>query len=249
MRYLITLSYDGAAYHGWQVQPNGKSVEGTLESALSMILRYPVDIVGAGRTDAGVNARMMAAHFDVESALADTGQLVYKLNRLLPPDIAVQSLKPVGDDFHARFSAVSRTYRYYVHTGKNPFLRSYSYQCHYALDFDEMNRAASVIMSYRDFACFCKSHTDVKTTLCEVTEARWVKVACDEYYFEITANRFLRNMVRAVVGTLIDVGRGKLNVDDVRTIIEGHCRSDAGESMPANALTLYEINYGHTDEL
>ena len=250
MRYFITLSYDGTRYHGWQVQPNGISVQGELQRALSLILRQDIQVTGAGRTDTGVHARMMVAHFDLNSQISNLNsqfsilsQLTYKLNRLLPCDIAIQKIEPVSDNLHARFSATSRTYRYFIHTCKSPFLRHYSWQTHYALDFPLMNEAAAMLLEYDDFGAFCKSHADVKTTLCKVTHAQWHQTSDSEWYFEITANRFLRNMVRAVVGTLIDVGRHRLSLDDFRKVIEGKRRTEAGESMPANALFLENITY------
>ena len=170
-------------------------------------------------------------------------QLAYKLNRLLPQDIAVSQIEPVSDDLHARFSATSRMYRYYVHTAKNPFLRAYSCELHYPLDFAAMNEAAAILLTYEDFGAFCKSGADVKTTLCKVTHAEWVQTSPTTWYFEIRANRFLRNMVRAVVGTLIDVGRGRLTQDEFRKVIEGKRRTEAGESMPGNALFLEDIVY------
>ena len=242
MRYFITLSYDGTAYHGWQVQPNGISVQEELQRGLSLLLRHEVSVTGAGRTDTGVHARMMVAHFDHETAV-DTGQLAYKLNRLLPRDIAIQKIEQVPDDCHARFSATSRTYHYYIYQQKSPFERHYACYMPYPLDFAKMNEAARMLLDFDDFGAFCKSHTDVKTTLCHVTEAEWHQTSETTWYFEITANRFLRNMVRAVVGTLIEVGRGRLTVDDFRRVVEGKRRSDAGESMPGNALFLERIAY------
>jgi tRNA pseudouridine38-40 synthase len=190
----------------------------------------------------------MVAHFDFEQPI-DEGQLTYKLNRILPRDISVQKVWEVANDLHARFSAVSRTYHYYIHTQKDPFLRSYSCELHYSLDFAKMNEAAACLLQYEDFGAFCKSHADVKTTLCQVTQARWVQQSSYSWYFEISANRFLRNMVRAVVGTLIDVGRGRLTVDDFCKVVEGKKRTDAGESMPAHALFLEDVSYGaiHND--
>lgn len=242
MRYFITFSYDGTRYHGWQIQPNGDSVQERLEWALSTLLRCEVNVTGAGRTDAGVHARVMVAHFDFDEAI-DCQQLCYKLNRLLPFDIAVQEVKQVSDDMHARFSATSRTYHYYIHTKKDPFRRVYSCEIHYPLDFALMNEAGKILTTYEDFGAFCKSHTDVKTTICHVTEARWVQTSETAWYFRITANRFLRNMVRAVVGTLIDVGRGKLSIEEFRKVIEGKRRTEAGESMPGNALFLEDVRY------
>ncbi len=242
MRYFVWFSYDGTAYHGWQIQPNGNSVQAELQRALSTLLREEISVTGAGRTDAGVHARQMVAHFDFSEAI-DLEQLAYKLNRILPCDIAVDRVELVDDDMHARFSATSRTYHYYIHTKKDPFSRPYSTELHYELDFDKMNEAGRILMTYDDFGAFCKSHSDVKTTLCRVTKAEWVQTSATSWYFEITANRFLRNMVRAVVGTLIDVGRGRLTLDDFRKVIEGKRRTAAGESMPANALFLENIRY------
>ena len=241
-RYFVYFSYDGTAYHGWQIQPNGNSVQAELQRCLSTLLREEICVTGAGRTDAGVHARQMVAHFDTELVI-DGPQLAYKLNRILPQDIAVTDVREVSDELHARFSAVSRTYHYYIHTQKDPFLRNTSCELHYALDFERMNEAAAKLLTYSDFGAFCKSHADVKTTLCQVTCARWVQQSSYSWYFEITANRFLRNMVRAVVGTLIDVGRGRLSIDDFCRIIEGKKRTDAGESMPAHALFLENVEY------
>ena len=242
MRFFITLSYDGTRFHGWQIQPNGISVQGELQRGLSLLLRQEIIVTGAGRTDAGVHASMMVAHFDYVGEL-DCRQLAYKLNKLLPQDIAVQKVEQVSDDLHARFSATSRTYYYHIHTEKSPFERHYSCELHYPLDFDKMNEAARILMEYEDFGAFCKSHADVKTTLCHVTKAEWHQTSSFTWYFEITANRFLRKMVRAVVGTLIEVGRGRMTLDDFRTVIEGKRRTEAGESMPGNALFLVNITY------
>lgn len=250
MRYFITFSYDGTNYHGWQIQPNGVSVQEKLQGALSTLLREEIVVTGAGRTDAGVHAKMMVAHFEMaegrwqkEDGSFDDKDLVYKLNRLLSQDIAVQKVEPVSDDMHARFSATSRTYHYYIHTKKDPFLRAYSCELHYPLDFEKMNEAGRILTTYEDFGAFCKAHSDVKTTLCKVTRAEWIQTGETTWYFEITANRFLRNMVRAVVGTMVDVGRGKLSLEDFCKVIEGKKRSDAGESMPGNALFLEEVKY------
>ncbi len=244
-RFFVYFGYDGTAYHGWQIQPNGNSVQAELQRCLSTLLREEITVTGAGRTDAGVHARKMTAHFDTEQTI-DCKQLAYKLNRILPNDIAVTEVKEVASDLHARFSAIARTYHYYIHTQKDPFLRNSSCELHYALDFDKMNEAAAKLLTYTDFGAFCKSHADVKTTLCQVTTARWVQQSSYSWYFEITANRFLRNMVRAVVGTLIDVGRGRLSIDDFCRIIEGKKRTDAGESMPAHALFLEDVSYPQT---
>lgn len=241
-RYFIWLSYDGTNYHGWQVQPNGISVQGELQRVLSTLLRQEISITGAGRTDAGVHARVMVAHFEIEGDI-DCKQLAYKMNRMLPQDIVVDRIEEVSLDMHARFSATERTYHYYIHMRKCPFERHYSCEIHYPLDFEKMNEAGRILTTYEDFGAFCKAHSDVKTTLCHVTRAEWIQTGDTTWYFVITANRFLRNMVRAVVGTLVDVGRGRLTLDEFRSVIEGKRRSDAGESMPGNALFLEDVKY------
>ena len=241
-RYFIYLSYDGAAYHGWQVQPNAVTVQQQLEEALSTLMRYPVAVVGAGRTDSGVNAALMVAHADFTSPI-DTKHLVYKLNRLLPPDIAVSDVKRVKDDAHARFDALSRKYHYRVTTVKSPFSRRYACRVQPDIDFEQMNRAAAILLEYTDFTSFSKLHTDVKTNNCKVTAAAWHKISEEEWYFEIEADRFLRNMVRAIVGTLLQVGRGKLSIDDFRAVIENRSRSDAGDSAMGEALVLVDVKY------
>lgn len=241
-RYFLYLKYDGTAYHGWQVQPNARSVQEELQKALSTLLREDVLVIGAGRTDTGVHARMMVAHFDSGRPI-DCPQLAYKLNRLLPRDISIDKVEAVSDDMHARFSATSRTYHYYIHLHKDPFLRHYSCEMPYNLDFEAMNQAAKTLLGYDDFAAFCKSNSDAKTTICHVTEVRWVQDGSYSWHFVITANRFLRNMVRAIVGTLIDVGRGRITLDGFKKIVEGKNRTGAGESVPGNALFLERIEY------
>ena len=242
MRYFITFSYDGTAYHGWQIQPHSVTVQEELQKALSTLMRKPMEVMGAGRTDTGVHARKMIAHFDHDEVL-DCPQLVYKLNKLLPRDIAVQHVEPVADDMHARFSAKSRTYHYYVHLDKNPFLRSYSWQVYGNPDFELMNRAARVLMEYKDFTSFSKVNTDTKTNDCTITEAHWDKIGEGRWRFTITANRFLRNMVRAIVGTLMEVGRGRMTIEQLRSVIEAKDRCRAGDSVPGNALFLVEVLY------
>ena len=242
MRYFIWFSYDGSRYHGWQLQPNGVTVQSELERCLSLLLRHDVCVTGAGRTDAGVHARMMAAHFDTETPV-DTDMLTKKMNGLLPYDIAVSRVEAVSSELHARFSATSRTYRYYIHTCKNPFICRHSLEVHYRLDFELMNQAGRMLQEYDDFGAFCKAGSDVKTTLCRVTHAQWHQTSDSSWYFEITANRFLRNMVRAVVGTLIEVGRGRMTLDGFRHVVEGRQRTQAGESMPAKALFLEHVSY------
>ncbi len=242
MRYFIWFGYDGTHYHGWQIQPNGVTVQSELERCLSLLMREKVSVTGAGRTDAGVHARRMAAHFDTMQEL-DGSMLVKKLNGLLQEDIAVYSIERVADDLHARFSATSRTYHYYIHTHKSPFLNQYSLEIHYQLDYALMNEAGRVLTEYEDFGAFCKAGSDVKTTLCKVTQAQWIQTSPTEWYFEIIANRFLRNMVRAVVGTLVEVGRGRMTLEEFRQVIEGKKRTQAGESMPAKGLFLEDIKY------
>ena len=241
-RYFIYFSYDGAAYHGWQVQPNAVTVQQVLEEALAKLVRQPVPLMGAGRTDAGVNAACMVAHGDFPAEV-DCAQLVYKLNRILPPDIAVSDVRRVRDDAHARFDAISRRYNYRVVTAKSPFARRYACRVMPDVDFEAMNRAAEILYEYTDFTSFSKLHTDVKTNNCKVTHAAWRRVGEHEWVFEIEADRFLRNMVRAIVGTLLLVGRGKLDIDGFRAVIENKARGEAGDSAPGEALFLVNVEY------
>lgn len=241
-RYFIYLAYDGTNYHGWQIQPNGSSVQETLMKALSTFLRRPVEVVGAGRTDAGVHARLMVAHFDSD-ILLDGAVVTDKLNRLLPPDISVYRACRVRPDAHARFDATSRTYKYYVTTRKDPFSRAYAWRLFQPLDFGRMNEAARVLFDYIDFTSFSKLHTDVKTNNCRIMQAHWEQTDPDEWVFTIQADRFLRNMVRAVVGTLVEVGRGKLTVEGFRRVIEEKNRCSAGTSVPGHALFLVDVGY------
>ena len=242
-RYFIYLSYDGTRYHGWQIQPGDISVQECLMKALSTLLRREtVEVTGAGRTDAGVHARLMVAHFDHETAL-DTAFLTDKLNRLLPPDIAVYRVVEVRPDAHARFDATSRKYRYYVTTSKTPFRRHYSCRLFNRPDFEQMNHAAETLFEYTDFTSFSKLHTDVKTNNCRIMYARWEQEDADTWVFTIRADRFLRNMVRAVVGTLLEVGRGKLTIEGFRQVIEKKDRCSAGTSVPGNALFLVDVTY------
>lgn len=252
-RYFIYLSYDGARYHGWQRQPNGSSVEETVERSLSLLLRRDVNIVGAGRTDTGVNASSMPAHFDVESDdetlfTNNSGEtfvhkLQYKLNRILPADIAVQKIVRVRPDAHARFDAVERTYYYYITTEKNPFRVEHYYRIPFDVDFGRMNEAADLLVRKGDFASFAKTNSDVKTTICDVRRAVWVDLGDNAWRFEITADRFLRNMVRAVVGTLLDVGRGRMQPSDMENVLRDRNRCAAGESVFGGALFLHEVKY------
>lgn len=245
-RYFMQLAYRGAPFHGWQTQPNATSVQQTVEQALGMLLRHPTPIVGAGRTDAGVNASMMVAHFDTDSPITDAPRLVGKLNAILGRDIAVRSIDPVPSDAHARFDATSRTYHYYVHTRRSPFLQPLSWLAPPSLDFEAMNRAARQLLVTEDFTSFAKLHSDAVTNICHVSRAEWVK--CDpsdpsRRVFIITADRFLRNMVRAVVGTLVDVGRHKLSEDDFARVIASRDRCSAGTSMPPEPLFLHRVTY------
>ena len=241
-RYFIVFSYDGAAYHGWQVQPNARTVQQMLEEALTTLMRIETTVVGAGRTDAGVNAASMVAHVDLPVD-TDTTQLKYKLNRILPPDIAVSDILRVKNDAHARFDAVSRRYCYYVTTAKSPFARRYAYRLTSSVDFEAMNRAAALLPEYTDFTSFSKLHTDVKTNNCRIAQAQWRRLDENHWVFEIEADRFLRNMVRAIVGTLLMVGRGKMTLDGFRRVIEQKERCAAGDSAAAEALFLAEVKY------
>ena len=242
MRIFLWLSFDGTAYHGWQIQPNGMSVQEKVQQCLSTLLSQPIAVTGAGRTDAGVHARTMVCHFDIDKEL-DTDQLCYRLNRILPRDISCGRAEHVSDEMHARFSANRRTYRYFIHTQRDPFLRHYSVETHWKLDFEMMNEAALWLTTQDDFKAFCKAGADNKTTLCQVTTAQWVSTSPTTWYFEIAANRFLRNMVRAVVGTLFEVGRHRMTLQQFHEVVATGTRSDAGESMPAHGLFLWDIVY------
>lgn len=239
----MKLAYRGANFHGWQSQPNAVSVQSTIEDALTTIMRTPIKITGAGRTDTGVNARMMIAHFDVEQPLPSPDGLVKALNSIVGKDIAIYSISPVHDNAHARFDATSRTYHYYVHTDKSPFLYPLSWQAPVNLNFELMNKAAEILLGIDDFTSFAKLHTDVKTNICKVTYAKWEQISENQWMFVITADRFLRNMVRAVVGTLVDVGRGKITIQQFADIISAKDRCAAGTSMPAHALFLWNVTY------
>lgn len=259
MRYKITLSYDGSQYFGWQTQPEAVSVQETLEKALSTLLRIKVHVTGAGRTDTSVNAVGYVAHFDIPEAI-DADAIGYKLNAILPPSAAVHSVCQVDENFHARFSATNREYTYFLHRRKDPFLDKYSYLCRYEIDFDKMNQAAGLLTGRHDFSCFEKTGGDNKTSVCTIVSAAWhpytpsIRSICsgmsgtpgndsDCWYFKIEADRYLRNMVRAIVGTLIDVGRGKRSVESIRDLIESRDRCSAGESVPGHALFLSGIDY------
>jgi tRNA pseudouridine38-40 synthase len=241
-RYFIHISYFGFRYVGWQFQPNGLSIQELLEKGVATLLKESVRITGAGRTDAGVHARFFVAHFDLNFDLQDLHQIVYKLNRILPEDIAVQQLYRVNGEAHARFSALNRTYEYHISTVKNPFLKGMAWYYAANLDLEKMNEAATILYGYSDFTSFSKLHTDVRTNLCRILMARWTLLE-DKLLFTIMADRFLRNMVRAIAGTMIEVGSGKVSLDRFREIIELRDRSLAGFSVPAEGLFLTGISY------
>ncbi len=254
MRYFIKFAYNGEKYHGWQSQPNAVSVQQKIEEALSIVMRLPVSVTGAGRTDAGVHAREMYAHFDLPSLIDDKRRLILSLNRLLGKDIAIYDVIPVKDDAHARFDACERTYKYFVTFEKTPFLYPFCWHSPSRLDIDKMNEAASILLEVDDFTSFAKLHSDAKTNICDVRKAQWDMIdnngdglfpnlINDGIVFTISADRFLCNMVRAVVGTLVDVGRGKLTLEKFKEIIAKKDRCSAGTSMPANALFLWEVKY------
>jgi len=242
-RYFIKLSYNGANYHGWQIQENAISVQEVIEKGLSLITGERIAISGAGRTDTGVHAREMFAHFDFRSLEPEAiEKLTIKLNSYLPSDIAIYSIFPVNNDAHARFSAISRTYKYFIRQMKDPFYGDLSYYLFGKLDVDLMNKGAKLMIEFDDFTSFSKVHTQVKTNFCKIEEAHWAWNG-DLLVFTITADRFLRNMVRAIVGTLIDLGKHKLDLNELKTIVESKDRSRAGFSVPANALFLTGIVY------
>ena len=234
------FAYRGTDYHGWQRQPNALSIQEVMEHRMGTLLGEPVQFVAAGRTDAGVHARSMVAHFDWDPELPEG--FIQRLNAFLPDDIAVKSIRRVKDDAHARFDAVSRTYEYFLVQEKNPFRLQDAHWVKNTLDFDAMNRAAAYMLEFEDFKAFSRVHTDVKTFICDLKEAHWDKKG-ECWVFTITANRFLRNMVRAVVGTLLLVGKRQLLPEDVKGIIKSRDRSQAGASVPAKGLYLTEIRY------
>ena len=247
MRYFIEFSYNGTAYHGWQYQPNAISVQQVLEEALSKMLRTKISVMGAGRTDAGVHASQMFAHFEIEEPL-DIDLIIFKLNCFLPKDIAIHAIFEVNPKAHARFNAISRTYNYRISTNKNVFNSDFAYHIFFPLDIEKMNEACKILFDYKDFQCFSKSNTDVKTYYCDIKEAIW-KFDNNDLVFTITADRFLRNMVRAIVGTMIEIGLGKLEVNQLHDIIKSKDRSEAGFSVPAQGLFLTKVVYPETIRL
>ena len=243
MRYFLKLAYDGSLYHGWQRQPNASSVQQAIEEALSVIFQKNIEIVGAGRTDTGVHALEMYAHFDFDE-IEDKGKFLTSLNRLVGHSISIYDLIPVNDDAHARFDALSRSYSYFISLRKNPFAYLYSHRLYVLPDIELMNEAAALLLSISDFTSFAKLHSDSKTNICEVSEAYWeLDYKKDVLMFSITANRFLRNMVRAVVGTLLEVGTGKMNLKGFADVINSKDRCAAGMSMPAKGLFLTNVRY------
>ena len=241
MRYFIELSYNGKNYHGWQIQPNAISVQEVLEKALSTLLRVKVGVVGAGRTDTGVHATQIFAHFDAENLLNET-EFIYKLNSILPKTIVVANIFRVKEDAHARFHATKRSYEYKIITKKDPFLHEYTHLMKLPLDVLKMNQAASILLDYTNFRCFSKVKTEVHTFNCNISHAAWV-LENNQLVFHITANRFLRNMVRAIVGTLLNVGVGKIEVSAIHDIIKSEDRGAAGVSVPAQGLYLTKVEY------
>lgn len=242
MRYFIKLSYKGTNYHGWQIQPNAVTVQEELQKCFSLILKQDVSIIGAGRTDTGVHALQFYAHFDINERIHDIDKFIYKINSFLSQDIAIFDVFEVADDVHARFSALSRTYEYRIHQIKDPFLYDSSLRINYMLDFDQMNKAADCLYDYTDFTSFSKLHTDTSTNLCKIFNAEWIERG-SENVFVIKADRFLRNMVRAITGTLFEVGKGNLDIRGFKSIIESKDRSLAGVSVPAHGLYLTGIEY------
>jgi tRNA pseudouridine38-40 synthase len=244
-RYFIQLAYNGANYNGWQSQHNTqKTIQQTLQDSMSLIFGQPIKLVGCGRTDTGVHAKDYFAHFD--STLLDlhlNDNYVYKLNKLTPSDLSIKNIILVNEDSNARFDAESRTYEYFIHRYKSPFLHDRSLYIFGELNIDLMNEAASYLLTVNDFTSFSKTNTQVKSNQCTVTFAQWVKLNDSEYVFKITANRFLRNMVRAIVGTLLDIGKEKITIETFKNIIASKNRSQAGMSVPAHALYLSHVQY------
>jgi tRNA pseudouridine38-40 synthase len=241
LRYFIEIAYNGSNYFGWQMQPDALSVQQTLEEALSTLLRNEIKVVGAGRTDTGVHAKQLFAHFDYEK-IDDPQTLVFRLNSFLAKDVSVKNIFPVQDEAHARFNALEREYQYIVSLGKDPFSEGFAYQLHHRPNLETMNEAAKLLLDYQDFQCFSRSNTDVKTYNCKVRKAKWEEDN-NRLIFTISADRFLRNMVRAIVGTLLDVGFGKTSIEEFHSILKSKNRVNAGASAPAQGLFLNKINY------
>ncbi len=247
MRYFLHLAYNGTPFHGWQIQPNAPTVQETLEKALAIFCNEKINIVGCGRTDTGVHAKKFYAHFDTAQQFDEKqlAHILHKINAFAGENIVLYRIFPVADDLHARFSATARTYQYHVATQKLPFRQDFVYRVFFDLDVEKMNTAAEILFQYEDFTSFSKLHTQTATNNCKIMYAHW-DIVDNQLIFIIKANRFLRNMVRAITGTLIDVGRGKISIKDFRSIIESRNRCKAGTSLPAKALFLTEIEYGDT---
>ena len=245
MRYFLRFAYDGTAFHGSQRQPNGVTVQETIEQALALIFREEVQLTFAGRTDAGVHAREMYAHFDIgdEAMKKERERLVFRLNGILPDSIAIFDIYPVKENAHARFDAIRRTYEYHIIDHKDPFLCKQATRVRPGLDFAAMNESAKLLIGKQDFASFCRTNTDVKTTFCDLTQAEWTELDNGHAVFTISADRFLRNMVRAVVGTLFEVGRGRITKEQFAEVISKHNRCAAGDSAPAEGLFLTHVEY------
>jgi tRNA pseudouridine38-40 synthase len=241
-RYAFEIQYKGTAYFGWQRQPRQISVQEKIEDCLKQLYGKEISVVGCGRTDTGVHAHRSFFHVDLEDKFK-MEILFFKMNRMLPPDISVVAIHPVSPDFHARFGAVSRTYRYFIHRQKDPFLEGLSLHLPQELDIEAMNRSCAYLIGKQDFTSFSKLHTDVKTNICDISSAQWIALEDQRWYFEITADRFLRNMVRAIVGTLLEVGQGKIEASEIEKIISKMDRGEAKLSVPAHALYLWEIKY------
>lgn len=241
-RYFIELAYNGSGYNGWQIQPNAPSVQEEINKALSLLLKQDINVTGAGRTDTGVHASFFVAHFDSVTPVADTKALTDKLNRFLGRHISIKEIYPVLPDAHARFSALSRTYKYYINKTKNPFTYPFAYTPHPLPDIRLMNQACELLTRYEDFTSFSKLHTDVKTNICRIMQAGWEETD-EQLVFTIKADRFLRNMVRAIVGTLLDIGQKRIDLKQFQQIIESKNRCNAGTSVPGNALFLCDIEY------
>lgn len=241
-RYFVELAYNGSLYNGWQIQPTTPSIQETLERAMSILLKENIRIIGAGRTDTGVHASFFVAHFDARAPVADESALCQKLNRFLDDSIAIRSIYPVKADAHARFSALSRTYKYYLDKDKNPFTHEFAYRPRPLPDIRLMNEACTILMRHEDFTSFAKLHTDTKTNICHLMEAHWEDTGT-QLVFTVKADRFLRNMVRAIVGTLLEVGRGRLSLEGFQKVIESKNRCNAGVSVPGKALFLCDIEY------
>lgn len=255
MRYFLEIAYNGSKFHGWQSQPNAISVQSTIESALSIILKTNISLTGAGRTDTGVHAFQMYAHFDYPSLIQDEKRFILSLNSIVGKDIFIKRVIHVAEEAHARFDAVERSYKYFVTFNKTPFLKDFCWFSPSRLDFEKMNLASEILLDTKDFTSFAKLHSDAKTNICNVKEALWKPIMEDKeakefigylnegYVFTISADRFLRNMVRAIVGTLVEVGRHKITIDQFKDIIKKKNRCCAGTSMPAQALFLWHISY------